>query len=161
MGGDDHAHGIPLCCFNEHFMHQSCCLRVKRSGGFIGKEHCRVLCQLPGEHDPLLLSSGQVTGNMHHPVGKSYLVDEIRSPVDSMFLRVIDVIKCVKHILDHPVIPIEGEGALEHDRSPVHHPGLHPVAFLIPEIVVHCNEISSTFRAFCSCPALYIHVGAA
>ena len=60
---------VLLCCLDQHLMHQPCGLGVERPGRFIGKEHCRVLCELPGKHDPLLLATGQVTGDMHHPVG--------------------------------------------------------------------------------------------
>ena len=142
-------------------MHQPGGFGIERARGLIGKEHGRVLRQLPGEDDPLLLAAGEVAGDMHHPVGEFYLVDEVGSPVDCMLLRVADIIERVEHVLDHPVIAIERERALEHDRGPVHDPGLHAVGLLVPEIDIHRHEIAPALGTFPAGPALHIHEGAA
>jgi hypothetical protein len=59
---------------------------------------------------------------MHHPVGEPDLVDEVGCTVDGFFLRIIDIIKCMKYVFDYPVVAIKGEGPLEHNSSTPHHP---------------------------------------
>ncbi len=129
-------------------MHQTCSLRIESTGRFISKEHCRVLCELPGEDDPLLLATGQVTGDVHHPVGQSDLVDEISRTVDGVFLGIIDIVEGVENILDYPIVTVEGKRPLEHDCSPVHYPGLRPVSLLVPEININGHEIAATLGTF-------------
>ena len=65
-----------------------------------------------------------------------------------MFLGVTDVIKRVENILDHPVITVEGERTLEHDRRPVHDTGLQSVTLLIPEIDITGDEIATALGHF-------------
>ena len=67
----------------------------------------------------------------------------------------------MEHVLDNPVIAIEGKRALEHDRGPVHDPGLHAVRLCIPEIDIHSHELAPAFRTFFTGPALDIHERAA
>ena len=45
---------------------------------------------------------------MHHPVGEPDLVDEVGCTVDESFLRIIDIIKCMKYVFDYPVV-LRGE----------------------------------------------------
>ena len=97
---------------------------------------------------------------MHHPVGEFYLIYQIGGPSDRQLLRVPDIVKRVQYVLDHPIVAIKGECALEHDRGPVHNPGLHPVTFLVPEIDVHRDKFAATLRATAASPALDIHEGA-
>jgi hypothetical protein len=98
---------------------------------------------------------------MHHPVGEFHLVDQVSSTVNGMLLRVPDVIERMEHILNNPVVPIEGKRALEHNRSPVHDPGLHAVALLIPEIDINSHEFAAARGTFFTSPALNVHEGAA
>jgi hypothetical protein len=157
----NHAHGILLCCVNEHPVHQPCGFGVERAGRLIGKEHGRVLGQLPGKDNTLLLSAGQVAGDMHHPVREFHLVDEVGSPVDRMFLRIADIIERMEYVLDHPVVTVECKRALEHNRGPVHDPGLHAVGLRIPEIDIDRNKLATALGTFLTRPALHIHERAA
>ena len=108
--------------------------------GSSAKSIAGFFASLPGKHDPLFLAAGEVTGDMHHTVGEFHLVDQVGGPVDRLFLWVPDIIERVQHVLDHPVVTIEGKRALEHDRGPVHDPGLHPVCFLAPEVDIYGDQ---------------------
>jgi hypothetical protein len=67
----------------------------------------------------------------------------------------------MENVLDHPVITVEGERTLKHDRGTVHHTGLHPITLLIPEIDINSHEIATALWTFFTGPALDVHEGAA
>ena len=101
---------------------------------------------------------------MHHPVREPHLVDQVGSPVNCLLLRVIDIVECMEDVLDHAVIPVQGERALEHDCRPVHHPGLQSVDPFIPEIHIHCYQFpgaQGTAVTGTLCTSVYSHVGQA
>ena len=87
-----------------------------------------------------------------------YLVDKVCRSCDCMLLRVVDIVECMEHVLDHPVIAVQGKGALEHDCRAVHHPGFHTVGLPSPEIDIRCYQFSSTQRATGTGPALHFHM---
>jgi hypothetical protein len=49
----------------------------------------------------------------------------------------------MEHVLNHPVIAIKSERALEHDCGAAHHAGLHPVVLFVPEIDIGSDKVSA------------------
>src|SRR5208283_1846095 len=158
VGRYHHTHVVGLCRFGEHQVDDLCGSGIQRAGRFIGKKQEGLFCQLPGKHHALFLAAREVTGDMHHPVGEPDLVDKVGCTVDGLLLRVIDVIECMKDILDYAVVSVEGKGPLEHDRGPPHHPPLQRLVRLVPEIHIECRKYGAAMRAGLPGRAGNVHV---
>ena len=82
--GHDHAHALVLDRRHEHAVDDRRRLGVERARGLVGKEQERLLGQLPGKDDPLLLAAGEVAGDMHHAVAEPDLVEEVGGTADGL-----------------------------------------------------------------------------
>ncbi|KUG15419.1 hypothetical protein ASZ90_014945 [hydrocarbon metagenome] len=151
MRGDHHPHAIVTDCFTEHGMDEPGRAGVEGPGRLIGKKDHGFTGELPGKHNPLLLSPGKVPGDVHHAVGELHPVKEVRGPRNSPFLGIAGIIERMEYILDDPVISIEGKCPLEHDRSPADGPfpqtRFHPV----PEIDIDPVHDGPTGRTGIPC----------
>jgi hypothetical protein len=97
---------------------------------------------------------------MHHPVGELDLIDEIGGTVDGILGRVINIIQSMQNILNYPVISVQGEGALEHDRSPHHERAPDLLVWLVPEINVTGSSQSATVGTGFACRTADINITA-
>ncbi len=87
---------------------------------------------------------------MHHPVGHPYPFKEFCGPVHGLFGRIPDIIECMQNVFDNPVIPIQGEGSLEHDRSFSEYQGFPCLIFGVPEIDINGVENPAARGTFLS-----------
>ena len=71
MGDEDHRVPLPVELLEES-QHLPSGPGVQGAGGLVGQDDRGVPCQRPGDRDPLLLTTGELAGQMAPFVGKSH-----------------------------------------------------------------------------------------
>jgi len=119
VGGDHHGHPGVLDRFDQGLVNGVRGLRVQGPGRFVGQEQQRLAGQLPGEHGPLLLPSGKVTGDVHGAVGH---VDHLQQPYGPLHFLLVGLLPHgLEDVLDDAQVTVQSEGPLQHDGDPPAH----------------------------------------
>ncbi len=127
VGSEHHADVVLPDVLDQFLVDDLGGVGVEGSGGLVGQEEQGLLGELPGKDDPLFLSSGQVTRDVHGPVAHVYEFEEGDGLLHTVGGLGTD---CLQYVLDDSEVSPESEGPLEHDGDPVLDGLPHGVVFL-------------------------------
>jgi hypothetical protein len=150
---------IMLSSLFEQIVDHSRGFGIERAGRLVSAEHEGLFGELAGKDDPLLLTSREVAGDVHHAVREPHLVEQVCGPRYRFFARISDIIQGMHDVFNDAVVTIKRERALEHDRGAPHDLSLQLFIILGPEVHIERFHLCAAFGTFCAGFTLNFDVG--